>query len=155
MHFRHVVSYKPRKITSSNISKSFRIIIGNKFTDNNKAIVSNALRTIHYHNELTSLLDDKSIILLIIILRETEDNIRNISTITFYRKNRNSLNTINFKFPLVNKLVKTLPAILSYLLGGIDIHQSLSEMGDRILIIKSSDKTDSRGFLQICSILIV
>lgn len=137
MQFGHVIRHKTGQIASKNAIKHRRIIVSDKLTNYKIAIVGNALRTIHNNNKLTSFFDNKRIVLLIVIFRETENNITSILTSTFNRKDRKSLDTIYFKFPLIDKFIKTLPAILRDLLGGVRIHQSLSKMSNSILIIES------------------
>lgn len=146
MQFRHVIGYETSKTTGAIVNEVLRdkriIAIINNLTDYDETVISDTLWTIHNNDKNAKILDNKRIILLIPILREPENNITSIKAITLHRKDRNPLNTVNFEIPLKHELIKSLPRILRNFFRGINVHEGLSEVSDRILIVKCCDKAN-------------
>ena len=146
MQLGHIISYETchsaRKICWDDCRRVIRVV---NLTNNEELIVTKTLRAIHDDNEVTSLLDDESIELLIVILREIEKNVRAVATITLYASDRNSLNSLNLNVPFNNKGINALKAILWFALS-IKVLKGFGEMCDCILIIHRRNKTKSGWF---------
>lgn len=152
MQLRHIIGYKPGHSTSKICRDDCRRVISVvNLTNNEELVVTKTLRTIHNNNEVTSLLDNKGIELLIVILREIEKNVRAVASVTLYARDRNSLNSLNLDVPFNNKGINALEAILWFALS-IKVLKGFGEMCDCILIIHRRNKTKS-GWFNRCVIL--
>ena len=147
---RHIVSHE----SSHFACKCFRNDSGSvirvvNFTNDKEFIVTKSLRTIHHDDEVTSLLNDKGIELLIVVLREVEKNVGAIASITLNTEDRNSLNSLNLNVPFNYERINAFIAILS-LTFGINILKCFSKMCNCVLIVQSRDQTKSGRFNLSC-----
>lgn len=135
MQFWHIVSYETSHSAFQASRKSRSIIRIINLTDYEELAVTKSLRTIHNNDEVTSLLDNKGIELLIVVLREIEKDIGTIATITLITKDRKSLDSLNLNIPLNNKRIDTLESVLWFTFG-VDILKCFSKMCNCVLIVQ-------------------
>lgn len=141
MQLWHVIRYKSShstsKISRNNCRSVIRII---NLTNYKELIITKSLRTIHHDNEVTSLLDDEGIKLLIVVLREIEQDVSAIATITFNTKDRKSLDALYLNIPLYHEGINALKAVLRFAFG-INVLKCFSKVRNCVLIVHCRYKT--------------
>lgn len=139
MHFRLLVRDETGRVTriAARQIQNGTVVIIEDFTYYQEFLVRNTLRTSIDPNQLTGFFDDEHVMLLIIVFRETEQDIGTIQTIAFGNSSeRNTFDAIDIQIPFNYERIDGLESILLVLISSIDVHQGFRQIRSGVLIIQ-------------------
>ena len=154
VQLRHVISDKACsvtcKITSITASNLWLIKTIMDLCNYQPWVICHSLRAINYAELLTSLLYNKHIKLVVIVLWHIEHYIRLVKTIASWRSDLNLMYTINLNVPLNSKRVNALITLSLLTVYSPHVHKCLGHVWSCILWIEVCYDAHTWWFIQKC-----